>query len=416
MIRKYVNKLNIELPTVAGNTIRYHYKVSGPWQEAFNLNQEFEVTYDVDVSNVPTSIIIIPFLANVLPIAWVYDAQIIAPTCDADFLNCLSAVKHGYEEMYPMVHFEGNFTPQTIENNQHRTKGAICLFSGGVDAFNTLIQHIDEQPTLLTVRGADIKLSDVKGWENVKKHVEAVSEDFNVVFHQVSSNLKTFLNDAILSKHIMVSGDGWWHGFQHGLGLLGHAAPLAWMFNKRVVYIASSFTAADKGKVTCASDPTIDDQVRFCGTKIVHDGYEFTRQDKVRNIVEYSYKTNTPIRLRVCWESEGGSNCCHCEKCLRTILAIYAEGADPRKFGFDYEDIGRLGETYKWRFSLLGSDSRLLQRYVPIQKAMRRNRQRKNIPQGLLWFYCGDLKKLVHSSVLKRAFSKITRKIFRILS
>lgn len=42
--------------------------------------------------------------------------------------------------------------------------------------------------------------------------------------------------------------------------------------------------------------------------------------------------------MRVCWESTGGSNCCNCEKCWRTILALYAEGENSREYGFDYTD------------------------------------------------------------------------------
>lgn len=410
------NSIVIDKPAASGNTIVYHYKVTGVWAEAFDLNQSFEVKYDVDVTAVPIGIAIIPLLANILPMAWVYDAVVEVPACDANFLACLPEVKRGYEDMYPMVRLGGELKVGDVEENRRSAKGAICLFSGGVDAFCTLIRHVDEHPTLLTMRGADVKLSDVEGWSLVRTHCRDVADDFSVEFHEVASTFRTFLREDVLDKRVSVSGDGWWHGFQHGLGILSHAAPLAWLLGKSVVYIASSFTAAEKGEYTCASDPTIDNHVRFCGTRVAHDGYELSRQDKVRSIVTYSHSTGVPIKLRVCWESEGGSNCCHCEKCLRTILAIYAEGADPREFGFDYSDIGRLAKSYRHRFSLLGSDSRMLQRYFPIQKAMRDNRQVDEIPGGLRWFYDGDLPKLVHSSVPKRVVSKLARKAKSLLS
>lgn len=409
-MQQTTNRIKISPPSIIQNTVRYQYEVTGPWVEAFNLHQTFEIRYDIDISDVPASVAVIPLLANVLPVAWVYDAEVIVPMCDADFYRCLPEVERGYKEMYPMVRFGGRLTAGVIEDNRRPLEGAICLFSGGVDAFNTLIQHVDERPVLLTIQGADVKLSDTKGWENVLHHVETVSEDFSANAYQVASNLKTFLEDAALSRHVSVSRDGWWHGFQHGLGLLGHVAPLAWALGRGTVYIASSFTAADRGNYTCASDPTIDNHVRFCGARVVHDGYEFTRQDKIQNIVRYSRATGTPIRLRVCWESEGGSNCCSCEKCLRTILAIYAEDADPRDFGFDFEDISELGRSFRHRFSLLGSDSRLLQRYAPIQRVMRENRDVSEVPEGLRWFYDGDMKRLVHCPVLKRAVVGFVRK------
>ena len=122
------------------------------------------------------------------------------------------------------------------------------------------------------------------------------------------------------------------------------------------------------------------------------------------------------MKLRVCWESAGGSNCCHCEKCLRTILAIYAEGADPRDFGFDYEDINTVGKWFRNTFSVSGTDERLLQRYLPIQETMRKNLTKKDIELGLRWFYEGDLHKLVHASLPKRALAKAACKARSVLS
>lgn len=332
------NVIKIEMPEIEGATIRYRYEVSGPWAEAFDLDQAFEAEYDVDVAGVPAGVAVIPLLSNVLPMAWVYDALIEVPVCDADFFACLPEVKRGYEGMYPMMRFGGELGAGAIEENRRPAEGAICFFSGGVDAFNTLIQHVGEHPTLLTMRGADVKLGDAEGWVRVRSHGMTVARNFGVEFHEVTSTFRTFLREGVLTRLVAESGDEWWHGFQHGLGILGHAAPIAWALGKNSVYIASSNTAETRTEVTCASDPSIDDHVRYCGTQVHHDGFEFSRQDKVRNIVRYSQGTCTPISLRVCWESEGGSNCCACEKCARTILEVMAEGGDPRDYGFDYDD------------------------------------------------------------------------------
>lgn len=407
------NEIHVESPIVEQKTIFCKFEVTGPWKEIFKRNS-MEIKYSVDVSDVPVSIAIVPVLANILPIAWIYNAKIIVPTCDADFYNCMSEVKHGYETMYPNLKFDGCIEVAEIENNVKESQGAICFFSGGVDAFDTLIRHVNEEPILLTLFGADISLDDVVGQNRVEEHVKEVSKTFNVKTISAKSAFRSFITESVLDKKVAQSGDGWWHGFQHGLGILGHAAPISWKFGKSTVYIASSFTAADKGKVTCASDPTIDNHVRFCSAHIVHDGYEFQRQDKVANLVMFSHNTGIPVNLRVCWESKGGSNCCKCEKCFRTIFAIYAEGADPREFGFNFDDINTVGRNFRYRFSFLGSDERLLQRYVPIQKSMRKNLNEQDIAKDLLWFYNGDLIKLVHASLFERIFVKIARKILSI--
>ena len=411
-----LNRMIIDVPRISGDTISYSYAVEGPWREAFRLDQEFCVEYGFDVSRVPSGVAIVPFLSNVLPMAWVYDAEIQVPVCDADFFRCIPEVERGYKEMYPTILFGGVLDVARVECNAGNREGTICLFSGGVDAFNTLIQHVKEDPTLLTLRGSDVALDDIAGWNNVERHLEEVSADFGVGRTSAASSFRQFLNEGVLCKKVSASGDNWWHGFQHGLGILGHAAPAAWVLGKSTVYIASSFTAEDRGKVTCASDPSIDNHVRFCGAHVVHDGYEFRRQDKVANIVRFSRSSGISVKLRVCWESAGGSNCCHCEKCLRTILAIYAEGADPRDFGFDYEDINSVGKWFRNTFSVSGTDERLLQRYLPIQETMRKNLTKNDIELGLRWFYEGDLHKLVHASLPKRALAKAACKVRSVLS
>ena len=45
--------------------------------------------------------------------------------------------------------------------------------------------------------------------------------------------------------------------------------------------------------------------------------------------------------------SKGGGNCCKCEKCLRTLLAILVEGYDPHNYGFNNYNISTLEENVK---------------------------------------------------------------------
>lgn len=125
---------------------------------------------------------------------------------------------------------------------------------------------------------------------------------------------------------------------KHGIALLGHVAPYAYLHNLSIVYIASSNCAAD-GKIRCASNPLIDNHVCFGRCKVVHDGFEYNRQDKLHNIVKFCRVTGHTIPLHVCWQSQSGGNCGHCEKCYRTIAGLLAEGENPEKYGFhDIED------------------------------------------------------------------------------
>lgn len=404
------NKITVESINVEKHKIMCCYQVEGPWKDVFKEKTSMTVEYSVDVSAVPQGIAVVPFLANLLPMAWVYDAEIAVPVCDKAFYDSIPQFKKGYQDMYPMMALRGTLTAEKLEENIPVTEGRSgAFFSGGVDAFNTLVCHAAEKPVLLTLWGADVKLSDEKGWQNVLSHLQDTSRQFGIDYVTIKSEFRMFQEEGLLTEAVKQSGDGWWHGFQHGIGIICHAAPAAWVLGLSTVYFASSFTAADKGKVTCASDPTIDNFVRFGGTHIVHDGYEFTRQMKVHNITQFAKKTGMKIPLRVCWESTGGSNCCHCEKCWRTMLAVYAENQNPREYGFEYTDKQLAAVARKMRYSEDKMFGAL--RYAPIQKAMQKNCQKQELPKQIRWFYDADINRLGHVP----AWRKCARKVKRVL-
>lgn len=404
------NRIFIEIPEISENSIRYKYTVEGEWQAAFKMDEEYYVKYSCDISSVPSGVAVVPLLANILPMAWVYDAEIVVPVCDEDFYNSIPEFKKGYIDMYPMIKFGGKITVSELQKNTpDNQNGVAAFFSGGVDAFNTLTQHADEKPTLLTIWGADVKFDDKIGWKNVKDHLLKTSEQFGIDYVIIKSCFRRYLNEGVLFEKVKTSGDGWWHGYQHGLGIISHAAPVAYALGKKIIYIASSFTAAEKGKVTCASDPTIDNHIRFCSASVKHDGYEFNRQMKIHNIVEYSRNHSISIPLRVCWISKGGTNCCNCEKCWRTILGVFAEGEDPRNYGFKYSNKQLRKLAFKMRFGgdrLFGS-----LRYTPIQSSMKRNVKKNHLPFCIRWFYDIDLQNMKDTHRLYNFAIRIRRKI-----
>ncbi len=390
------NVMKISTPVITKNRIEYSYEITGEWQNAFNQEEKFYIEYSCDISNVPSSIAIVPLLCNVLPISWVYDAEIHIESCDKAFFESIPEFKKGYVDMYPKINFEGQIYSENLENNNlSHNNGSVAFFSGGVDAFNTLVNHIDEKPVLLTVWGADVKFEDIDGWENVVDHLKNTSSEFNIDYVTIKSCFRRFIKEYSLSQKVTeLSGDNWWHGFQHGIGIIGHAAPVCYVMNKSIAYFASSFTIAEKGKITCASDPTIDNYVKFGFSHVVHDGYEFNRQAKVHNIVEFSKKSGIKIPLRVCWQSTGGKNCCQCEKCWRTILEIIAEGEDARKHDFNYSQL-QLKNFHKLFYNKNNiPDYRINGIYFETQQLFIKNLKYECLPQELKWFYKIDINKL----------------------
>jgi hypothetical protein len=270
-----------------------------------------------------------------LPISTIYVKEV-----DKKFYESIPRFKKGYAAMYPSVNFAGDIAANTIvEHKSKPSKGnSLLFFSGGVDSFDSLINHHGEKPVLMTLWGSDVFFDDLVGWENVKNHVAITSKQFGVDYVLIKSNFRKFLNEGSLHSFIEpIAGDGWWHGFQHGIGIIGHAAPIAYLCNSRIAYIASSFTIKDRKTVTCASDPRIDNYVKFAGCKLRHDGFKYSRLHKVRNVCSFSERKNIDVTVRVCWESTGGKNCNNCEKCYRTALEILSEGSDPNKYGLLYD-------------------------------------------------------------------------------
>ncbi len=395
------NVLNILPSEVSGKHVLFRYNVSGEWASCFMTQEPFEITYPFDMESVPESIRIIPFLSQVLPVSWVWDAEIRVPVCDQDFYNCLEDVKAGYRKMYPMISFGGKLTAESVEENRkpEQEQNTLACFSGGVDALSTTIAHLAENPLLVSLWGSDVPSEDEENWKPVEALIRKNAEVLGLETMTVRTSFRKLLSFKILSQKVKVTGDNWWHGFQHGLGILGHMAPVAWHEMKGTVYIASSFTAKDH--YTCASDPIIDNFIRFCGARVFHDGYDLNRQEKIRKIVDYSRENNQQILMHVCWEKRGGDNCCHCEKCWRTMLGLYAEGADPKQYGFSLFDgidgfSGDIERDFQ-PFWILAEAN-----YLPIQRRLSESLAQENVPSGLTWFMQADLSKIQDGSFVLR--------------
>lgn len=325
------------------NAIAYDFSVSDGLKEFFS-GKQFVIEYPECIESVPDAIAAVPFACNVLSIIWLTDSRLLLKELDKAFFECIANVKEGYKAMFPESTFAGELcVDRIIECIQSKKGGSAAFFSGGLDAVHTLVNHLDEKPALISIWGSDIQYENVAGWQNVHSGIEEYAQEYSLPDVVIRSTFREFDCEGVLHHRFSEQlKDGWWHGVKHSIGLLGHAAPYAYLHGLSTVYIASSNCPAD-GKVRCASHPTIDNHVRFANCKVVHDGFEFSRQDKVRSVVDYCRRTGEKVSLHVCWESQSGGNCCYCEKCYRTIIGIVIEGGNPQEYGFAHagESISR---------------------------------------------------------------------------
>lgn len=187
-----------------------------------------------------------------------------------------------------------------------------AFFSGGVDSFYTYLRHkTDKDPIthLLVAKGYDIPARENRLWETTLRNIRAIADAERVTVVGISSNVRPIL-DPILS----------WT-YSHGGCLAG--AALCLRRGIRQMYIASSADAAHQARQ--GSHLSIDHLWSTEAINFIHDGWEASRMNKVDSEIAHS-----PLALkylRVCYSNEKGAyNCGKCEKCLRTMVSLYAAG------------------------------------------------------------------------------------------
>jgi len=306
----------------------------------FNTDTFF-IEYDEDIRNVDESILYIPVIANVAPVSWATGARIHVKELDETFIGSLRIIRNNIKSLFPGFSCAGDVDVEYAVSNRFCHKGAAQLFTGGVDSLATYARHRDEKPALIALEIFKPYNRPLQGIINRELYAFAGKEGVN--FHRVRSNL----NYAFFNQKRLLADYGqclfeasWWASIQHGLGLLGMCAPLTTVLDIQKIYIASSATKSVPQGVgrPWGSHPYIDGNVAWADVKAVHDGLEWSRQEKIRHAIKpYIDGTGEYPKIIVCDETLRGDvlNCGRCEKCCRTIVGLALEGIDPNRCGFD---------------------------------------------------------------------------------
>lgn len=324
-----INKTRVEYE------YEYEYECNAEIEKFFSRKTLF-VNYDVDVTLVPKGILAIPLLSNILPISWFAGFDIKINELDSLFYQQVLKLKKQFSEFHPLIKPENSslVISEIIEYSNFKKGNSAMLFSGGLDAYTTLLRHYEETPDLITIKGVDIDINDHKQWEEVLSYVEQTEAIKKNSKFFIESNVREFITFEVDK---LLPNLGWWGKVQHGLALTCLTAPLAYINGYNCVYIASS-RSVNMPFTVWGSMPEIDDLVQFSSTKIKNDGYAFSRLDKVELLMELSEKYELYPQLRACYHDEkDGLNCNICEKCLRTIFAILIKGKNPNLYGFKVE-------------------------------------------------------------------------------
>ncbi|MDQ0270937.1 peptidase [Cytobacillus purgationiresistens] len=327
-----MNNISLNQIVINDNQVDYFFNTSEKIKK-YVCREHLFFEFNDDLTEVPESILAIPFVANLAPLAWITNSTILVDQLDQSFFQCLKYIKKAYQNMYPNVPFNGEIIAKNIVENTYEVEHeAAQLFSGGLDALSTYVRIKNTKPILITEYAWHIDKVEKSGvWEGDKSHVMDFSAKQGLKNVLIQSNYGTFLNASVIDKDFQKKlGDSWWHGLHHGLAIITAAIPIAYKLKVKCIYIASSFFEGYKAK--CASDPTVDNEIKFASGEVFHHGYDMNRQEKVKVIVNDSKNYNSKVNLRVCFRNE--ENCCECEKCVRTMVGILAEGQLPNDYGF----------------------------------------------------------------------------------
>ena len=303
---------------VTGNKLTIKIDYSENIKKYFLTDYAY-VEYDQDMTNIGKSILYIPIVSNIITMAWAVGADIYVEELDKTFMGSLSKIKTVYEKWYPQFSFSTNLYVENVISNHFNGEGYGLLFSGGVDSLTSYIRHKNKNPDLfmtwdMAISEKDSKIFSKQQWKNVRL---------------IKTNMNQVLNQKLLQIDYKVGQ--WFEHIDHALCLLGFCAPLT-IKRIRTVFIASSHT--EDYNVPWGSHPSIDNNIAWADVRIIHDGYELSRQDKIKYLAKYpEYLSN----LMVC-NFHKNYNCTLCEKCMRTITALILEGIDPGDCNFNLDN------------------------------------------------------------------------------
>jgi hypothetical protein len=181
---------------------------------------------------------------------------------------------------------------------------------------------------LLLVRGFDIGLNNDVLWSAATKRAGQVAEGLGKQLITCETNLREIADKRRAGWGRRFEGD-FWGRCLHGAALASVALALRKTVGELIVPATHTYAEMKPW----GSSPLLDPLWSDGHLRIVHDGCEANRVEKVRRIADSDLVLET---LRVCYHDTSEINCGHCEKCLRTMMALRVCGALARARTFPH--------------------------------------------------------------------------------
>jgi len=203
--------------------------------------------------------------------------------------------------------------------------GVACCFTSGVDSWYSLQRNVAGVTHLLLVRGFDMALGDRASWRGAVGRVGRVARRLGKRLVTVATNLREVADRGRYGRR-RYAGD-FWGGILHGAALaaVGHA------LQREIGTLIVPATHSYRQLRPWGTSPLLDPLWSTDWLQLVHDGCGASRFEKVADLRDAPLALET---LRVCYQPQQESNCCRCEKCMRTMLELRLCGALGRASAF----------------------------------------------------------------------------------
>jgi hypothetical protein len=334
---------NIEVgnPRVDGSVLRCEVTASGQVAR-FLTGDPLRVDYNQPIENVPASLLVVPPLAQICPVAWAMGADVTVDRIDPEFLVALNRIRGALERLYPSlvrggeIQYEKTNCPECRDGTYtpgRPTGKSALLFNGGVDSLATFVGHQWESPTLVALQRWVPESKPEE--ERVVAQTESFARRHGCETAFVRSNVLSVLDSTVLDHHFGPHLNGsWYNAVGQGLGVLGLCAPLC--ASRGIEQLMRAASRTREFGEPWGTHPALDSEVRWSGTACRYDGADQTRQEKIERIAQFVREEDPTVTVRDC--SSRMSNCNQCELCARTIVGLVVAGLDPRDHGYAVTD------------------------------------------------------------------------------
>ncbi|MDL0133732.1 hypothetical protein [Halobacterium salinarum] len=386
--------IELEQISVSGDSVVYDFSYPEELSNIFNYSK-IEIEYSTDISDIDESLLSIPFIGNVVPMAWGYNIEVNVPSIDRRFANDITAVKDALDSLYSKACFDSNqnliHSDSVVDN--HMPEGefkSAQLFTGGLDSVSTYLRHRHESPALITIDASKGQRNDSE-FAKTQSRIREFGEEEGLKCEFIRTNTYYLLNHSELENaYEDAAYYTWWENFQLGLSYLSTCAPLAMSEGYNIIRIASTFT--EEYNHPYGSHPAIDNNICFGETQCLHDSFDLSRQQKWRITTDYFEHKDKTLFVQSCTE-EG--NCCNCLQCARNIVGISVEGLDPDDYGYEvsggwFDDCKLKFKSNEWRLNRIEHFF-----WKDIQNSIPENLDKGNYKSGavdfLEWLRAADL-------------------------